>query len=57
MLVELGSHLGRGAYPADGKTRTLILFSQLNHSQHAHKRNGKGEEANEGCEEKELHGD
>ena len=57
MLVELGSHLGRGAYPADGKTRTLILFSHLNHSQHAHKRNGKGEEANEGCEEKELHGD
>ena len=39
------------------KTSTLILFSQLNHSQDAHKRNDKGKEASEGCEEKELHGD
>ena len=57
MLVELGSHLGRRAYPADCKTRTLILFSQLNLSRDAHKRNDKGEEASEGCEENEFHGD
>ena len=57
MLVELGSHLGRRAYPADGKTRTSILFSQLNLSRDAHKRNDKGEEASEGCEENEFHGD